>query len=131
MENKFKAEVGELQAFLEEKEEELCYLKERQGDMGREEDLLRRIDEDDTKIEALEMMLGGVEDSKQLREKLQRIKDQVCREQKHIAELENRQIEFVREKEELDEMEEACRNIDDLKQKLSDRGVQDHDINER
>jgi myosin protein heavy chain len=132
MEKKFKAEVGELQAILEEKEEELCYLKELQGDTGREEDLLRRIDEDDAKIEALEMMLRGTEDSKQLKEKLQRVEGQVCRERKHIAELEDRQIQLVREKEEaLDELEEARRNIDGLKQKLSDRDIRDHDINER
>jgi chromosome segregation ATPase len=132
MERKLKTEVGELQAFLEEKEEELDYLKEQQGDNGREEDLLRRIDEDDAKIEALEMMLRGAEDSKQLKEKLQRVEGQVCRERKHIAELEDRQIELIREKEEaLDELEEARCNIIGLEQKLKDRDIRDHGVNER
>lgn len=132
MERKFKAEVGELQAFLEEKEEEMVYLREQQGDTGREEDLLKRIDEDDAKIEALEMMLIGVEDSKQLKEKLQRIEGQVFRERKYIAELEDRQIEIVREKEEaLDELEEARCNIVDLEQRLKDRDSRDRAINEQ
>lgn len=132
VERKLKAEVGELQAFLEEKEEELGYLKEQQGDIGREEDLLRRIDEDDAKIEALEMMLKGVEDSKQLKEKLQQVEDQVWRGREHIAELEDRQIELIREKEEaLDELEEARCNIVDLEQKLRDRDIRDLGINDR
>lgn len=132
MERKFKVEMGELQASLEEKEGELGYLKEQQGDMGREEDLLRRIDEDDAKIEALEMMLRGVEDSEQLKGKLQQVEDQVWRERKHVAELEDRQIELVREKEEaLDELEEARCNIVDLEQRLKDRDIRDLGINDR
>ena len=132
MERKLKAEVRELQAFIEEKEEELGYLKEQQGDTGREEDLLRRIDEDDAKIEALETMLREAETPKQLKEKLQQVEDQVCRERKHVAELEDRQIELVKEKEEaLDELEEARYNIIDLEQKLRDRDIRDRGINER
>lgn len=132
MERKLKAEVGELQASLQEKEEELGYLKEQQGDTAREEDLLRRIDEDDAKIEALEMMLRGVEDSKQLKERLQQVEDQVWRERKHVAELQDRQIELIREKEEaLDELEEARCNIIDLEQRQRDRDIRDLGINDR
>lgn len=78
MERKLKAEVEELKAVLEEKEEDLAYMTEQQGDTAREEQLLKRIDEDNAKIEVLEMMLGGVEDSKQLKEKLQRVEDKVA-----------------------------------------------------
>jgi len=132
MERKFKAEVEELQAFLGEKEDELAYLKEQQGDTGREEELLRRIDEDGAKIEALEMMLRGAEDSQQLKEKLQRVEGQVWQERKHLAELEERQIELIREKEEaLDELEEARCDIVGLENKLRDRDIRDRGINER
>lgn len=132
MERKFKGEVGELQALLEEKEEELTYLKKQQGDAGREEELLRRIDEDDAKIEALEMMLRGAEDPKQLKEKLQRVEDEVWKGRKCLAELEERQIELIREKEEaLDELEEARRDIVGLEKRLRDRDTRDRGINER
>lgn len=132
VERKLKAEIGELQAFLEEKEEELGYLKEQQGDTGREDELLRRVDEDDAKIEALEMMLRDVEDSKQLKEKLQQVEDQVWRGREHVAELEDRQIELIREKEEaLDELEEARCNIVDLEQRLREGDIRDLGINDR
>jgi chromosome segregation ATPase len=123
MERKLNTEMGELQASLEEKEEDSGYLKEQQGDTGREED---------SKIEALEMTLGGVEDSKQLKEKLQQVEDQVWRERNHVAELEDRQIELIREKEEaLDELEEARFNIVDLEKRLRDRDIRDLGINHR
>ena len=132
IERKLQGEVGELKVLLEEKEEELTYLKEQQGDMRREEELLRRIDEDAAKIEALEMMLRHAEDSKQLKEKLQRIEGQIWLERKHLAEVEERQIELVREKEEaLDELEEARCDIVELEQKLRDRDIRDHGLNER
>lgn len=132
MEMKLKAEMGKLQSFLEEKEEEVTYLNEQQGDTGREEELLKRIDEDAAKIEALEMMLRSAEDPKQLREKLQRVEGQIWRERKHLAELEEREIQLIKEKEQaLDELEEARCVIVGLEKRLRDREIRDHSINER
>lgn len=132
MEMNLRAEMGKLQSFLEEKEEEVAYLNEQQGDTGREEALLKRIDEDAAKIEALEMVLRGAEDPKQLREKLQRVEGQIWRERKHLAELEEREIQLIQEKEQaLDELEEARCVIVGLEKRLRDQEIRDHSINER
>ena len=49
-----------------------------------------------------------------------------------MPELEERQIQLIREKEEaLDELDEARCDIADLEKKLRDVDIRDHSINER
>ncbi|KAF8167355.1 hypothetical protein B0H34DRAFT_739969 [Crassisporium funariophilum] len=131
-ERKMKTQMADLQSSLEEKDEELAYLREQQGDSGREEELLKRIEEDEAKIDALEIMLRGTEDVKHLREKLRRVESQLKEEQHRLAEQEESHIGFIREKEDaLDELEDARQIIDRLAKQLKERDARDHAMNER
>ena len=132
MERKWSSQVQELQDSLEEKEEELSYLREQQGDGSREEALLRRIEEDDAKIVALELMLRGAEDSQQLKERMQRLETQLKEERRRLVSSEENQIELVREKEvALDELQECRREQYRLTKELNERKARAHAISQK
>jgi uncharacterized coiled-coil protein SlyX len=132
MERKWSSQVQELQASLEEKEEELGYLREQEGDGSREEALLRRIEEDDAKIAALELMLRGAEDSQHLKERTQRLEAQLKEERRRLASSEENQIELVREKEAtLDELQECRREQYRLTKELNERKARAHAISQK
>ncbi|KAF8910135.1 hypothetical protein CPB84DRAFT_1672923 [Gymnopilus junonius] len=128
-EKRWSSQLETLQASLEDKEEELRYLKEQQGDGSREEELLRRIEEDDAKIAALEIMLRGQEDSKELKERLRRTEAQLKDQQQRLKEEEEHRVELIREKEEaLDELDRVHRN---LSKELEDRKALEQTLKER
>jgi len=132
MQRKWSSQVQELEASLEDKEEELGYLREEQGDGSREEALLRRIEEDDAKIAALERMLRGAEDSQQLKERTQQLEAQLKEERWRLASSEENQIELVREKEAaLDELQECRREQYRLTKELNERKAQAHAISQK
>ncbi|KAJ7878607.1 hypothetical protein B0H13DRAFT_2279034 [Mycena leptocephala] len=111
------AEIRDLRAALQEKNEDLEYMQGQQGGDGREEELLKRIDEDEAKIAALEKLLADTPETQALKERLQRLDQKLLIESERVLEVEGRHIELVREKEEaLDEVEEAQAQI----AKLSD-----------
>jgi len=131
-ERKWSSQVEELQASLEEKEEELGYLREQQEDCSREEALLRRIEEDDAKIVALELMLRGAEDSQQLKEKMRRTEAQLKEEQCRLATSEETKVQLAREKAEvLDELQECHREQNRLTNELNEWKARTHAISQK
>ncbi|KAF9074912.1 hypothetical protein BDP27DRAFT_91732 [Rhodocollybia butyracea] len=109
--------IKELDELVVEKEDELQYLKQQGGTGGleREEELLKRIDEDDAKIEALEMIIGEARDLPALKERLRKSEERLGSEALRIGQLEDRNIELVQEKEQaLDEVEVAKAKIGEL-----------------
>lgn len=111
-------QLDEMQALLEEREEELDFLRGGPGGGSeREEDLLRRIDEDGAKIDALELLLGDADDAKVLAEKLKVAEHRLQMEMQKAFECTSRQVELVQEKEEaLDELEEVRERVVFLEQ---------------
>ncbi|KAJ7597437.1 hypothetical protein C8J56DRAFT_319481 [Mycena floridula] len=104
---------------LEEKDEELQYLRNASGGGEREEELLKRIEEDEAKISALEAMLEDSQDVKALKSKLKWTEDKL---EEEINNAESRDVELVRQKEEaLDELEEAHARIASMTCLVRDR----------
>jgi DNA repair exonuclease SbcCD ATPase subunit len=125
MEKRMQTQLEALQASYDEKEEELQFVKEQQGDGGlaREEELLQRVEEDEAKILALEMLLRDSGDNKQLKQTL-----------KKAADAEARQIELVKEKEQaLDELENAQEETKRLQRIVCEKeaGVEALDVKTR
>jgi len=113
------AELRDLRVELREKDEELKYLREEQGDGGREEELLKRIDEDEAKIAALEMLLADAPETQALKERLRHLEQRLLIESERVLEMEGRHIELIREKEEaLDEVEDARAQTAKLSEEL-------------
>jgi myosin protein heavy chain len=129
-ERMWRAQVEALRAALEEKEEELLFMKEQGDDGSREEELLKRIEEDEAKIAALETMARGAEESKD-KEKVQRLETQLQEERRSRVQLDERNVDLVKEKGEiLDALEEARREVVRIVQQSKDREVLDHNLYE-
>ncbi|KAJ7070792.1 hypothetical protein C8F01DRAFT_396916 [Mycena amicta] len=115
---RLQAQIHDLQAALQEKEEELVYFQDQQGG-SREEELLQRIDEDETKIAALERLLS---EAPQTQVQVQRMEQQLLEASERIVDMEGRNIELVREKEEaLDEIDDARAQITQLSDAVRER----------
>ncbi|KAJ3867295.1 hypothetical protein EV359DRAFT_34772, partial [Lentinula novae-zelandiae] len=112
-EARLKTRMVEMENLLAEREEELRYLREQGGAGGleREEELIKRIDEDDAKIEALERLIGDAYDLPLLREKLAKCEEKLRSEISRVSQLESRNTELVQENEKaLNDLEEGrCR----------------------
>jgi chromosome segregation ATPase len=134
VEKKLRAELKSKEEALEEKEEELEFLKGQQGDgivSGREEDLLRRIDEDEAKITALERLLGDDRELKSAKEALKKTEQKLQAEIKKAAESNARHVELVQEREDaLDQLEKAHDHIDTLNQHIREREARIHVLQE-
>ncbi|KAJ7269437.1 hypothetical protein B0H12DRAFT_1095850 [Mycena haematopus] len=118
-EKRLHAEIRDLRAALREKDEDLKYMKEQLGDGGREEELLKRIDEDVAKIAALEMLLADAPETQALKERIQRLDRKLLIESERVQEMEGRHVELVREKEEaLDEVEDAQAQLAKISEEL-------------
>ncbi|KAJ7675327.1 hypothetical protein B0H17DRAFT_1207701 [Mycena rosella] len=112
---RLQAEIRDLELALQEKSEDLEYMKEQQGDGGREDELLKRIDEDEAKIAALESLLAQASETQSLKDRLQRLEQQLLAESERTLEMEGQHIELVREKEEaLDKVEAVQEEISKL-----------------
>jgi myosin protein heavy chain len=97
---------------LDERDEELSFLREQGGDGLREEESLKRIEEDDAKIAALEIMLRDVDDSKESKEKLVRVEISLNEVRQRRDQLEERCFELARERDEaLDMLCEARQEV--------------------
>lgn len=119
VERKLKMQLSVLGSSLEEKEEELAYMKDQQGDGSREEELLKRVEEDEAKIAALEMLLKDNRELQSIKESLKQAEHKLRSEMEGA---EAREIELVKEKEEaLDELEDARTHIDKLTDLLRKR----------
>ena len=105
-ERKATRELAELHASLDQKEEELQYWKCQQDNGRREEELMKRVEEDEAKIMMLEKLLGNTHESPKLKEKLEKAEEKLKDEKKRRAEYEERHVELVKEKEDaLDELQ--------------------------
>ncbi|KAJ3802284.1 hypothetical protein GGU11DRAFT_57257 [Lentinula aff. detonsa] len=116
-EARLKGRVAEMECLIAEREEELQCLREHGGIGGlqREEELLRRIDEDEAKIQTLERIVGDANDVPWLKEKLKKCEEMLKSELSRVGELESRNVELVQEKEEaLDKLEDSRGIIADL-----------------
>jgi chromosome segregation ATPase len=111
LEKTLKSQLKKMEESLEEKEEELQFLKAQQeydGSNTREEDLLRRVEEDQAKIAALEMLLRDNRELNSTKEALRRAEQKLRMEIQKTAQCEARLVEAVREREEtLDDLDDA------------------------
>lgn len=122
---KWRGQLEALQAALDEKEEELAFMREQGGDGSREEELLRRIEEDDARIAALEIMLRDTEDSKEDKEKLRRLEIHLNQECQQRKQMEERCLELSQERD--DARQEAA----GLARELEERQLRDNEFEER
>jgi chromosome segregation ATPase len=109
LEKRMQLRLDQMQACLEEKEDELEYVRAQQGDGSdsarREEELLERVEEDEAKINALEMQLRHNSDVEGMREQLRKTEARLVEEVKKAKE---RRVALAREKEEaLKELQDA------------------------
>jgi hypothetical protein len=117
---------------LDEKEEELAFLREQGGDGSREDELLKRIEEDDARIAALEIMLRDTDDSKEFKEKLRRLEIHLNEERHQRKQMEERCLELSRERDEaLEALGEARQEAAGLASELKERQLRDEDFEER
>jgi DNA repair exonuclease SbcCD ATPase subunit len=114
LEKRMQEELRQKEACLEEKQEEIEYLRAQQrggsgGTGEREEALLQRIDEDATKIE---MLIRHQQDADDLKEALRRAERRLQADATRMVDAEARQADLVQEKEEaLDRLEDAQARI--------------------
>ncbi|KJA28405.1 hypothetical protein HYPSUDRAFT_197276 [Hypholoma sublateritium FD-334 SS-4] len=131
-ERRWKSQVETLQASSQDMEEELAYLREQQGDGSREDELLRRIEEDDAKISALELMLRGAGDVRQLADEVHHLRNQLKDEGRRVLHAEALRAELAREKDEiLDELEASRGEIHRLAKELHERKTRDHSFRQK
>lgn len=116
-EKKMQRHLKELETLLEEKEEELESLIAQQeggGGREREDELLKRVEEDEAKIMALEMLVGQSHQVPQIRDALKKAERQLNVEIEKAGEIERRCADLVKEKDEvLEKLEDARREIQD------------------
>lgn len=122
LEKRTSRQISDLNASLEEKEEELLYLRREHDTGSRERELMDRIEEDGAKISALERLLGERPNIPRMKEALREAEEGLREEHKRVQESENRQIELVKEKEEvLDQLEHVRQEMDRMRKYLRER----------
>jgi len=133
MEKRWKAQLKEMEESLEEKEEELQFLKGQQGSGDsntREDDLLRRVEEDQAKITALEMLLRDDRELNSAKEALKKAERKLRTEVQKAARSEAELIDAVHEKEEaLDELDNTRRRLDELAKLVQEKDTQIGSLN--
>ena len=106
---------------IKEKDDELAYLRAQSGSAEREEQLLARLEEEEAKVALLEKHVRESSRSQDLSRSLESLKGQLSREISRREELENREIDLVREKEEaIDRLEEVKMSMREQEAKLSE-----------
>ncbi|KAF9225536.1 hypothetical protein BS17DRAFT_751415 [Gyrodon lividus] len=93
--------ISELLSTLERQEEEIEALKENGNSGEREEELLKRIDEDEAKITALENLVGESQVNQATRATVNKLQNLLKAEAEKLHRSEERQNELLYEKEEL------------------------------
>jgi chromosome segregation ATPase len=139
LEKRLGAQLRELQANMEEKNNEIEWLRAEQGDgeggaSAREAELVRRIEEDTAKMAALEMLVREQPEADSLKKALKRAEQMLKVEAQRVAEAEARHVDLVAEKEAaLDELEAAQAHVRELTKMVEDDERRIHAItmNER
>ncbi|KAF7975216.1 hypothetical protein HWV62_10300 [Athelia sp. TMB] len=127
-EKKYKRHITELEASLDEKDDELEMLRMQQGDGGREreEELLKRVEEDEAKILALERLIGDGQKMAAVKATLERTERLLKAESKKVEAAEKRCIEAIQEREEtLDELESANIALQNKDAEIKDLAMKD------
>lgn len=120
LERRLTREIDELKAIVEDKDDELAFLREQDGGGEREEGLMRRIDEDAAKIDSLELLLRS-DDPRKLRSELASLQAKLHAVSLLIAETEAMNIELVGDKEDiLDDLETANARVYQLQSRLDE-----------
>ncbi|KAF5385374.1 hypothetical protein D9615_001226 [Tricholomella constricta] len=126
LERRMTRQLAEVQASLQDKEEELRDMQGMIGNESRERELEQRIEEDEAKILALEQSFRA--DETKLRKEMKDLAVKLKEESRRVAEAEDMHIELIREKEEvLDEFENARLQISSLTETLRLKEAQIHD----
>jgi hypothetical protein len=116
MERRMKKQISELQESLEVKEDELENMRAQQGDGGREreEELMKRVEEDEAKIMALEMLVSENHKLMSIKDALGKVEKQLKVESQRAEESERRCAELVKQKEVgMVDLKQARRSIRD------------------
>ncbi|KAF8634898.1 hypothetical protein AX15_000646 [Amanita polypyramis BW_CC] len=118
------SQITDLRASLEEKEAELQLIRKQVGDGSREDDLIKRIEEDEVKIAALESSLRETQGTHRLKAQMKAVEARLADEVKKVVEREERCIDLVREKEEgLDKLADARVEIQRLTEIVSEHNT--------
>lgn len=108
-------QLNDLKASLEEKEAELQLIKKQTDDGSREEELIKRIEEDEVKITTLESILRETQDSHRSKAQMRDMETRLADEVKKVMERDERCIGLVREKEDaLDQLAGSRKEIERL-----------------
>jgi len=122
LEKRMTSQMNDLAASLEETEGELQLMKKQAEDGSREEELIKRIDEDEAKITTLESILRETQDSRHLKARMQEMEIRLNEEVKKVGERDRRCIDLVKEKEEsLDQLANAREEIQRLTGVVTER----------
>lgn len=119
MDRSTKRELEELRQLLADRED-LVGDEDASGE--REEELMRRIDDDAARISALELLLSQSGDAEKLKKRLEDAETRLVTQSTRVMEMESQAVELVHEKEEaLDELEDAHAQIASLTRALGER----------
>ncbi|KAF9270714.1 hypothetical protein L218DRAFT_889408 [Marasmius fiardii PR-910] len=119
LEARSKRKMQELESLLDEKEAELQYLRSGDAGQGREEELLRRIEEDEAKIEGLERLVGDAYEVPSLRDRVARAEHRLREEKCKLEESEERNTSLAQEHEEaLEQLEVVRMRVTELEASL-------------
>jgi chromosome segregation ATPase len=125
LEKRSSSQLSDLQSKVDDLQEEVEFLRATQDDGSREEELLKRIEEDDAKIEALEMLIRNSSDTKKVEAELRAARDQLKEEAQKLDDCEFRNIELINEKEEIqEEFDMTQKEVTLLKALIEDREMQ-------
>jgi myosin protein heavy chain len=125
-EKSLRSRLQELQSLVEERDDELNYLRSERADCGREEELVRRVEEDEAKIEALQRALRQEQQFRSNQGTLDKMEERVKVQLTKIREIEDRNVELVAEREEaLAAQDDLRRKVAQLNTTLQERNEQD------
>ncbi|KAH8119781.1 hypothetical protein DFH11DRAFT_7013 [Phellopilus nigrolimitatus] len=121
-----------LQDALEEKDDlmrELDFLRSQNGSAGREEELIARLEEEESKVALYEQQLSQISQPNHLKRSLDRLHLQLANEITKREAIESQGVELVREKEEaLDELDDMKRNVQELSETLRYKEAQIYEL---
>ena len=115
LEKRMASQFNNLKASLEEKEAELQLIQKQAEDGNREDELIKRIEEDEAKITTLESILRETQDSHRSQAQMREMEVRLADEVKKVVERDERCIGLVMEKvDALDQLAGARKEIERL-----------------
>ena len=115
LEKRMTSQFNNLKASLEEKEAELQLIQKQAEDGNREDELIKRIEEDEAKITTLESILRETQDSYRSQAQMREMEVRLADEVKKVVERDERCIGLVMEKvDALDQLAGARKEIERL-----------------